>query len=123
MARDKTHVIRFASAERADLFIPRLVRRADGSVEVHGGGVTRRDGADYYLPHEVWVVEPSRLDAVRSVLNQIERMLSQCDGPDEFHLARARDEVNVAMVEEMQRVMKGSMRLDQWIKERGGLPE
>jgi hypothetical protein len=115
MARDKTHVIRFASAERADLFIPRLVRRADGSVEVYGGGVTRRDGADHYLPHEVWVVEPSRLDAVRAVMGQIERMISQCDGPDEFHIARARDAVNVAMVEEMQRVMKGASRLDAWL--------
>ena len=117
MARDKTHVIRFASAERVDLFIPRIVRRKDGSVEIHGGGVSRRDGGDSYQPHELWVVEPSRLDAVRSVVRQIETMLSACAAGDEFALARQRDSVNVAMVEEMQRVMKGATRLDAWLKQ------
>jgi hypothetical protein len=96
-----------------------LVRRAGGAVEVHGG-IPRRDGGDFYQPREVWVVTPDRLDAVRAVLRQIETMLSACSGADDILLARAKDTVNVSMVEEMQRVMKGAMRLDHWLER--GLP-
>jgi hypothetical protein len=117
MARDKLHVIRIASAERIDLFRPEVTRRARGAVEIRGGAhcSPRLDGRDHYAPVELWVVEPGRLDAARAVVRQIEGMLSACTGDDEFALARARDAVNVAMTEEMQRVMKGAMRLDTWL--------
>lgn len=124
MARDKIHLLRCASPHRIDLFRPVFKRRADGAVEVRGGAHcdTRLNGLDHYLPCELWVIEPDRLDAITGLVRDIERAHSQAAGHDEFALARARDSVGVHLAEELSRALKGSITLEQWIAQRG-LPE
>lgn len=125
MARDKIHLLRCASAERIELFRPVYTRRSDGAVEVRGGAHcgTRPNGLDHYKLEELWVIEPDKLDAVRSIVGEIERALSNASGADEFALARARDAVSMAIVEQLQPEMKGAKLAHQWAKERGELPK
>lgn len=125
MARDKIHLLRCASAERIDLFRPLYARRADGKIEVRGGVHcdTRPNGLDHYTLDELWVIEPSKLDAIRSVVGEIERAASAATGGDDFARARARDAVSVAVVEHLLPVLKGAKLGHQWASERGCLPE
>ncbi len=134
MARDKIHLLRWASADRIDLFRGVFTRRKDGSIEIRGGAHCERRpcGLDHYQPHEVWVIEPDRLDAIKSFTGEVERAISQAVAAQVAHLApnmvefahaRARDAVSQGMVNELTMLLKGCLRLDQWIIQRGGLPE
>lgn len=75
--------LRAASPDRADLFKARLLRRADGAVEVHGGSVAPHEAdrpdvrpgeanyaprGDFYRPDEVLHVPPDRLGAARELV-------------------------------------------------------
>ena len=121
----KIHLLRWASAGRIDLFIPEYRRVSGGSVQIRGGAhcANRPCGLDYYLPEELWVVGPDKIDAVKGCVRDLERAYSAADGKDEFALARARDQVSVNMVEALGRILKGVDRLDHYIARRGELPK
>lgn len=85
--------LRCASADRIDLFEARVVRRANGDVEVRGGNVR-----DAYTPAEVWFVKPKHLDEIRGIVRELEQAIHAASmNENDIQRAFARDAVSMTM--------------------------